>query len=42
MSNPLSACARCGVEREARPNACLCSSCRAVLTPVEQKAWRKT
>lgn len=41
MSNHMAPCARCGVQREARPNASLCSSCRAVLTPVEQKAWRR-
>lgn len=42
MANPLTPCPRCGVQREARKGAWLCASCRSVLTPVEQQAWRKS
>ena len=37
--SPVRPCVRCGIPREARPDAVLCRSCRSVLTPAERAAW---
>lgn len=42
MTGPITACARCGFKREARPTSILCQSCVDVLTPEELQLWKKT
>ena len=32
-------CTRCGVIREARPDAMLCESCASTMTRAERQAW---
>lgn len=40
MSGPITACARCGRKREARPESVLCRDCKDVLTGDEYELWK--
>ena len=40
MSGPVTACLRCGIKRQARPESILCADCRWVLTAAEYELWK--
>lgn len=40
MTGPVTACPRCGIKREARPESVTCRDCKQVLTPAEYELWK--